>query len=146
MQLTRRGEYAIRAMYDLAIHEEDGTTYSKEIANRQQIPPKYIAQIILDLSRAGMVYTNRGAHGGVRLAKSAGEISLKDIVEAIEGPISLNICLLREGECEKEDDCPMHEIWVKVQGDMLKTLASTTLTVLKSSPDKKKRLLKTIID
>lgn len=146
MQLTRRGEYAIRAMYDLAIYEGEGTTYSKEIARRQQIPPKYIAQIILDLSRAGLVYTNRGAHGGVRLAKSADEISLRVIIEAIEGPISLNICLLREGECEKEDDCPIHEIWVKVQGDMLKTLTGTTLTALKSSHDEKKQLLETTID
>ena len=146
MQLTRRGEYAIRAMYDLAIYEGEGTTYSKEIARRQQIPPKYIAQIILDLSRAGLVYTNRGAHGGVRLAKSADEISLRVIIEAIEGPISLNICLLREGECEKEDDCPIHEIWVKVQGDMLNTLTGTTLTALKSSHDEKKQLLETTID
>jgi Rrf2 family protein len=133
-------------MYDLAVHEEVGIIYSKEIANRQQIPPKYIAQIILDLSRAGLVYTNRGAHGGVRLAKSASEINLKEIVEAIEGPMSLNICLLREGECEREDDCPMYEIWVKIQGDMLKTMTDTTLTVLKSFPDKKKRLLNTTID
>lgn len=146
MQLTRRGEYAIRAMYDLAIYEGEGTTYSKEIARRQQIPPKYIAQIILDLSRAGLVHTNRGAHGGVRLARSADEISLRVIIEAIEGPISLNICLLREGECEKEDDCPIHEIWVKVQGDMLKTLTGTTLTALKSSHDEKKQLLETTID
>ncbi|MCL5987216.1 MAG: Rrf2 family transcriptional regulator [Actinobacteria bacterium] len=146
MQLTRRGEYAMRAMYDLAMHEEDGITYSREIAKRQQIPPKYIAQIILDLSRSGLVHTNRGAHGGVRLAKSSDDISLKDIVEAIEGPISLNICLLREGGCEKEDDCPIHEVWVKIQGDMLRTLASTTLTALKSSHDKKKRFLETIID
>ncbi len=146
MQLTRRGEYAIRAMYDLAIYEGGGTTYSKEIARRQQIPPKYIAQIILDLSRAGLVHTNRGAHGGVRLARSADEISLRVIIEAIEGPISLNICLLREGECEKEDDCPIHEIWVKVQGDMLNTLTGTTLTALKSSHDEKKQLLETTID
>ena len=146
MQLTRRGEYAIRAMYDLAIYEVEGTTYSKEIARRQQIPPKYIAQILLDLSRAGLVYTTRGAHGGVRLARSADEISLRAIIEAIEGPISLNICLLREGECEKEDDCPIHEIWVKVQGDMLKTLTGTTLTALKSSHDEKKQLLETTID
>ncbi|PIX51604.1 Rrf2 family transcriptional regulator, partial [Candidatus Aquicultor secundus] len=94
MQLTRRAEYGIRAMVDLAANSESQPVMSKDIAARQDIPVKFLVQIVPDLKSAGLIYTVRGNGGGIYLGKRPVEINLRQIVEAIEGPIALNQCLL----------------------------------------------------
>jgi len=90
MQITRQADYAIRAVMYLSKLGANQRAATSQVAKEQSIPPSFLAKIISQLSIAGLLHTSRGARGGVMLAKSAKDISLLDVVEAIDGPISLN--------------------------------------------------------
>lgn len=130
MQLTRKAEYAIRTMLDIAVNADEQPLMSKEIAARQDIPPNFLIQIIPELRAAGLIHTVRGSGGGVYLAKKPSEVTLRSIVEAIEGPIALNQCLIGETGCARKTACPVHEVWVLAQQQMLAVLEATTLASL----------------
>lgn len=130
MQLTRRGEYGLRVMLDLATQPPEQLVSSKEIAERQKISPKFIPQIVHALSRAGLIQSARGHQGGIKLAGAARKINLKLIIEAIEGPIALNSCLLKHRDCELRYGCPLRPVWARAQNQMLSVLESTTLADL----------------
>lgn len=89
MKLSNKGRYGVRAMFDIAFHNEGRATQIKEIAERQAIPPRFLEQIFQDLKRAGLVASKRGPRGGYQLARPTGEIKLGDIVRALEGPLAL---------------------------------------------------------
>lgn len=130
MRLTRRGEYAVRAMLELAWSSDGSLVRSHDIAERQDIPPKFLPQIVNDLARAGLIATVRGAAGGVRLARPASGISVAEIVEVAEGPLALNECLLADDVCERKERCPVAPVWGKAQQALLDVLGSTTLEQL----------------
>ncbi len=92
MQITRQADYALRAMMFLARLAPNQRAATSQIAEEQQIPPSFLAKIISQLSIAGFIHTSRGARGGVTLARPAAEISILEVVEAIDGPISVNEC------------------------------------------------------
>jgi Rrf2 family protein len=81
----------------------------QEIARAQYVPREYLAKIIQKLAQAGIVTTHRGVGGGITLARPPEEITLLDIVEAIEGPVALNSCFIRPGECPRESYCAIHD-------------------------------------
>jgi Rrf2 family protein len=89
LKLSNKGRYGVRAVFDIAFHNDGRATQIKEIAERQAIPPRFLEQIFQDLKRAGLVASKRGPRGGYLLARSAAEIRLGDIVRALEGPIAL---------------------------------------------------------
>jgi Rrf2 family protein len=126
MQLTSRTEYAVRAMLDLA-RLEGGQATAKEIAKRQDIPPKFLPQIMVDLSRAGLVQGTRGSGGGVRLAVDPAKVTLRRIVDAIEGPMALYSCLEDGGVCRRQGQCEVQHIWAWAQSRFLKALEDFTL-------------------
>lgn len=126
MQITRQADYAVRAMLFLARLEPTQRAATSQIAEVQKIPPSFLAKIISQLSIAGLIHTSRGAHGGVLLSRPASEISLLEVVEAIDGPISLNECTLSPDICEFSDDCPMHKIWCETQAELIVKLRKTT--------------------
>jgi Rrf2 family protein len=126
MQITKQADYAVRAMAHLAKLEPNQRAATSDIAKAQKIPPSFLAKIISQLSIAGLIHTSRGAHGGVMLARSAAKISMLDVVESIDGPISLNDCTLSPGICDHSADCPMHEIWSSLQKDLVAKLAAST--------------------
>lgn len=113
MELSRQADYAIRAMMDLAEIPEGELSQTREIARRQEIPEKYLPTIVRTLARAGLIRTLRGSHGGVSLGRPASQITLRDVVEAIDGPLLLNRCLIRPGECGGTGDthCSLHNFW-----------------------------------
>jgi len=90
MQITRQADYAVRAVLFLTNLDENERVATSTIAEKQHIPPSFLAKIISQLSIAGLLHTSRGARGGVTLAREARDISLLDVVEAIDGPIQLN--------------------------------------------------------
>ena len=98
MQITRQADYAVRAVYHLSQLEPGERAATSQIAEEQQIPPSFLAKIVSQLSIAGLLQTSRGARGGVSLAKSPEEISLLEVVEAIDGPILLNVCVTGNGK------------------------------------------------
>ena len=89
MKLSNKGRYAVRALFDIAFHNDGGPTQVRDIAERQAIPPRFLEQIFQDLKRAGIVGSKRGPQGGYSLARRAVDIRLGDVVRALEGPITL---------------------------------------------------------
>ena len=133
MQISRRADYGVRVILDLATNSQNGRTSTHEIAARQSIPNPFLAKIISQLSLAGLVITFRGAGGGVSLSRPSSEISLLNVIEALEGPIALNRCLIEPDQCPQNDHCPVHGIWAKAQADLIALLEATTFDELAHS-------------
>lgn len=125
MQITRQADYALRAMVFLSRMPDGERAATKLIAEKQKIPPSFLAKIVSALSTRGLIDTLRGAHGGVALARPASEISLLEVIEAIDGPIALNECTVAPGNCDKADDCPLHDIWQETQDALVAKLRGT---------------------
>jgi Rrf2 family protein len=135
MQITRQADYAVRAVYYLTQLGSENRAATSQIAKEQHIPPSFLAKIISQLSVAGLLHTSRGARGGVSLAREPEEISLLDVVEAIDGPIVLNECVADEGSCTFTQECPMRPIWCDAQKHLVGKLESTSfLDLANGSP------------
>jgi len=130
MQITRQADYAARAILHLARIGKDERVATSHIAKEQNIPPSFLAKIISQLSIAGILHTSRGARGGVRLAREPKNITLLDVIEAIDGPIQLNVCVGREGVCTFEDNCPIQSIWCDAQSELVTKLSNTNFAQL----------------
>lgn len=126
MQITRQADYAVRAVLYLTKIGPDNRAATSQIAQEQEIPPSFLAKIVSQLSVAGLLQTSRGARGGVSLSRSPAEISLLEVVEAIDGPILLNECVSGTGTCTRGDECPIQAIWCDVQADLVQRLRTTT--------------------
>lgn len=98
-----------------------------EISKKQNIPETFLAKIFQRLSKAGLLRSSRGLKGGFSLGKPANKITMREVIEALEGPIALNRCLLKEGECGEEAVCPIHQVWEKAQERFLEILDRTTM-------------------
>jgi len=134
MQIPRKIEYALRAMIHLADHP-GGVVSGIEIARREQIPKYFLEKVIRDLMRGGLVRARRGPGGGYRLGRQATEISFKDIIESVEGPIALNVCLEGSASCSLQPTCRMFRVWEEGQKVLLEVFAQTTLDeITQSSP------------
>ena len=123
MKLTRGGEYGIRGVLYLAQQDNGKVSMLSAIAKAQDVPPRFLAKIFQALAKAGVVKSHRGAKGGFSLAKPASEVTVKDVIEAIEGPIYLNVCLMAPGECSRDKICPMHRVWEEAQEKMMDVLS-----------------------
>ena len=132
MQITRQADYAVRAVLHLARNGEQRTATSS-IAEEQRIPPSFLAKIISQLSIAGLLHTSRGARGGVTLARNPKEITLLEVIEAIDGPIQLNECVGDEGACSFDADCPLRPVWCDAQEDLVKRLKGTNFADMVSN-------------
>jgi Rrf2 family protein len=132
MQITRQADYAIRAVRYLARLGPNQRAATSTVAQEMKIPPSFLAKIISQLSIAGLLHTSRGARGGVTLAREAGEISMLDVVEAIDGPILLNECVGDPANCTFSEDCMVHPIWTEVQETLVKRLRETRFDQLYS--------------
>jgi Rrf2 family protein len=124
MQITRQADYAVRAILYLAQLGIGHKASTSQIAEDQEIPLSFLAKIIAQLSVAGLLQTMRGARGGVMLARPPEEITLLDVVEAIDGPIMLNECVSGEYECPLAE-CPMRTVWSAAQADLVERLRET---------------------
>ena len=126
MQITRQADYALRAMLYLARLEPNQRASTSQIAEFQEIPPSFLAKIISQLSIARLIQTSRGARGGVVLARKPEEISMLDVVEAIDGPIALNECTKDPSACSFGETCPIREVWCEAESALVHRLAQTT--------------------
>ncbi|MDX9864849.1 MAG: Rrf2 family transcriptional regulator [Anaerolineaceae bacterium] len=130
MQITKQADYALRAIRYLAALEPGKRAATSFIAKEEHIPPSFLAKIVSQLSIAGLIATSRGARGGVSLARAPEEISVLEVVEAIDGPIALNECVLHPEICEFGDDCPIRPIWQESQAELVKRLKNTNFQQL----------------
>ena len=129
MQITRQADYAVRAVLYLA-RQGDQRIATSTIAQEQRIPPSFLAKIISQLSIAGLLHTSRGARGGVTLARESKDITLLEVVEAIDGPIQLNECVENASACSFTKGCPMRPIWCEAQEDLVSKLKNTNFAEL----------------
>ena len=134
MRLTRQGDYAVRVMVDLAVHEDDAPVPRARIQERQDVPPAYLAKIVQMLARAGLVRTQVGVRGGVSLAVPADQVTLRQVIEAAEGPIHLNRCVAEPGACPRDRFCTVHPVWLRLQGLVTRELDAVTLASLAGFP------------
>lgn len=130
MQITRQADYAVRTVLYLSGLEDGGRAPTSRIAQMQRIPASFLAKIVSQLSVAGIVQTSRGARGGVSLARAAGNISLLDVVEAIDGPITLNECVADPSLCIFGDNCAVHEVWCEAQAQLVEQLSRSDFGTL----------------
>jgi Rrf2 family protein len=133
MQISRKVDYALRAVIYLAIRSDQRPCSVAEIAAREGIPKKFLEKIIQDLIRDGLVRSTRGAQGGYTLAREPAMITFKNIIEAIEGPVSVNVCVGDDGdgheshECALQPRCGMLWVWQEAQRRVMDVFANTTL-------------------
>lgn len=145
MKLSSKGRYGLRAMVDLAVHSQNTAVSINSIAKRQNISENYLEQLIAKMKKAGLVKSQRGAGGGYYIAKPLEDISVGDILRALEGDLSLVNCpglLIDEGgsdgECEVADLCVSKYVWGKANLAVNKTFDSIPL---KELADESKRVL-----
>jgi Rrf2 family iron-sulfur cluster assembly transcriptional regulator len=130
MRLTRAGEYAVRCALYLAMQPDEGEISRRQVSQAMEVPLHFLGKIAQQLAHAGIIQITKGAKGGYRLAKPAEEISLLNIVEAVEGPLGLNLCLIHEDSCDRTAFCPVHEVWQEAQAGFQKTLGQADLASL----------------
>jgi Rrf2 family protein len=126
LELTKRGDYAVRAMLALA-GDGDGLLSVRRIAAEMAIPPRFLPQVMGDLVRAGLVEGVPGRSGGYRLSCPAADISLLTIVEAIEGDSRRTSCVLRGGPCRGEGACAVHAAFIAAEEGMIAAFAGMML-------------------
>jgi Rrf2 family protein len=102
----------------------------RDIGTEQDIPESFLAKIFQNLVHAGLVVSQRGAHGGFSLARPAADITVRAVIEAVDGPISLNGCVLWPDTCGRSGACRMHEVWLLAQERMMDVLDNVTLAEL----------------
>ncbi len=128
--ISRKAEYAIRGMLYLACKPENEVASIRDIAAFAEASQTFLAKIFQQFNKLGIVRSYRGTGGGFLLGRPAGEISLLDIVEAVDGPILVNSCVLRKGTCSRDETCPVHPVWKEIQQEMKKMLSTVTLAGL----------------
>lgn len=128
-RISRRADYAVRTLLELAASEGNLLT-APETARRGGIPLPFLRKITPQLASAGLVTTKPGHGGGLSLARPAVEISLLDAIEAVEGPVCLNVCLLRPSECPRDQICPAHTFWERLQAIVVEEMRSANLASL----------------
>ncbi len=130
MQITRQADYAVRAVLYLARLGTAERAATSTVAEEQRIPPSFLAKIISQLSIAGLLHTSRGARGGVTLAREPKDITLLEVIEAIDGPIQLNECVGEDALCSFDEDCPLKPVWSEAQTELVKRLKGTNFATL----------------
>ena len=134
LQLTRGGEYALRAMSYLARRPVGEISALHDVGAEQDIPESFLAKIFQSLVHSGLVVSQRGAHGGFSLARPPADITVRDVIEAVDGPIALNGCVLWPDDCQRSGDCRMHDVWMLAQERMMSVLGEVTLAQLTAAP------------
>jgi Rrf2 family protein len=126
LDLTKRSDYAIRAMLALT-KAPDGLLSSRKIAEEMKIPPRFLPQIMGDLTRAGLVDAHPGRAGGYKLAKPASTVTLLTVIEAVEGDPHRQICVMRGTACGADGECGVHDVFYAAESAILEKLSGATL-------------------
>jgi Rrf2 family protein len=130
MQVTRASDYAVRVMIQLASLPAGERQSLSELARATGVPESFLAKILRSLSRAGLIVSHRGKSGGFELLAPGQQSSMRDIIEAIDGPVLLNVCLQPGESCDQKQHCLPHRAWQKAQQAMLAVLETTMIADL----------------
>ena len=130
MKLSTRARYGVRLMVALAFNYDKGPVFLKDVAKGENISEKYLSLIVIPLRRIGLVNSIRGAHGGYLLAKDPSQITMKEIIDVLEGDCSLVDCVRNPSTCPRVPICASHDIWEIIGEKISETLNSVTLDML----------------
>ena len=139
MKITRKSDYGLRAVCELAIRYGQPPVSITEIATSQSIPDPFLEKIMQELKSSGLISATHGRGGGYTLSRKPHEISVKNVIEALEGPVALVHCLDPSLQCMIEDGCPTSNFWSLINDRFVQALGETTLAdlvKLSSSPKK----------
>jgi Rrf2 family protein len=135
LRISRKIDYALRAMIFLASIPGDAVVPFREIGRQMQVPEDFLAKILKQLVDGGLVRSTRGPRGGYALARPAPEVSFLDVIEAVEGRIALNVCLDDDDTCGREESCTMVSVWREGQERMLEVYRQARLSDLRLPAD-----------
>lgn len=130
MKLSTKGRYGVRLMMELALHYGEGPVMLRQISERQEISEKYLWHLINTLKVAGLIFATRGAHGGYVLSKPPSEISVGDIIQALEGPMCIVECIEKPDICDRSSFCVTRELWEEASELLMDKFRSTSLADL----------------
>ncbi len=130
MVITRATEYAIRTVIFLAKQPPGEIVLKKDICRTQEVTPAFLTKILQPLIKSGIVSSQRGVGGGFLLARDPSEITMLDLLEAEEGPLKLNHCLVDAGNCVRDAYCAAHQVWCEAQQEMTRVLRGQSIAEL----------------
>ena len=127
MRLTRATEYAYRALRFLASRKEERWFSIQEIAQAEEMPVQFLAKVMQHLTQAGLVHSACGKTGGYRLGRPAAQVKMADVFLAMEGPLSVNMCMMYPTDCKFVEHCKVHNVWQELQDAILNVMNRHTL-------------------
>jgi len=130
LELTKRGDYAVRAMLALTRGAGNGLLSSRRIADAMDIPVRFLPQVLADLQRAGLIEAAPGRAGGYRLSRDPEALTLLEVIEAVEGDSRRVSCVLRGGPCGKDGFCDVHDVFFEGQEALRGTFARSSMADL----------------
>jgi Rrf2 family protein len=130
LSISRQTDYACRVILHLAMLPPSERVTAQDVAKKRLIPRALVRRVITQLSNAGLLTTTRGLNGGLELARPASEISLLDVVQAMEGPLALNACVINPQACPLMQVCSVHETWVHTREMLAAELSQSTFDKL----------------
>jgi Rrf2 family protein len=130
LQISRKIDYALRAMIHLAGLPAGKVATLQDLSLPLHMPREFLAKILKVLTAKGLVRSSRGAHGGYQLARPARDISFLEVIEGVEGPVQLNVCLDHKDRCDVSAGCTMYHVWKAGQDRMLEVYRRTSLAEL----------------
>lgn len=128
MQLTRAADYGVRVMVHLAMLPEGKRALLPDLAGATDAPGSFLSKVLQALAHAEMISSRRGKTGGFAILPRGRDASMRQVIEAIDGPVSLNVCLDGGKDCERKSWCPAHAVWARAQRAMMDVLMSISVT------------------
>jgi Rrf2 family protein len=136
MQVTRAADYGVRVMVHLATLPADSRVFLPDLAEATAAPESFLSKVLQALARAEFISSRRGKRGGFAILPRGRQATMREVIDAIDGPICLNVCLNGGKQCERKSWCPAHPVWARAQRAMFDVLMSVTVSSLaaKSAP------------
>jgi Rrf2 family protein len=127
MQLTRAADYAVRVMIQLAASPAEQRVLLPDLAAATEAPESFLSKVLQALARGGLIDSKRGHAGGFQISNRGRRASMRDVIEAIDGPITLNVCLVSGRSCHRKAKCLAHPVWERAQIAMLNVLSEAMI-------------------
>jgi Rrf2 family protein len=134
LRLSKRADYALMAMKHLAVRGDRGSSSAREIAEQYNIPIELMAKVLQRLVRRGLLRSHQGTRGGYQLGRGPAQITVADVIQAIDGPVTVTACTTEEGQCEQFSRCNVRDPLFKVRDRILAALAECTIAELAAEP------------
>jgi len=130
MKLSTRSRYGLRLLLDLAMKQDQGPVQLSSVARTENLSEKYLGQLVIQLKSAGLIRSERGKNGGYFLSKKPKEMTLREIVEKLEGDLCIVDCVENPGDCERVNFCVTRDVWRGISEAISKKLEKITLQTL----------------